>query len=264
MDLKIANKSALVTGSTSGIGFAIAKELSREGVKVTINGRDRSRVDAAVARLKEELPEACVEGLAADLSTKSGVDSVINSLKTVDILVNNLGIFKPEPFESISDEDWTRFFEVNVMSGVRLSQYYLPLMKENGWGRIIFISSESGVNPPSEMIHYGMTKAAQLSISRGLAQLTTGTSVTVNAILPGPTKSEGVAEFFNNLAREQNISQDEMEALFFAEVRPTSILKRMADPSEVAALVTYVCSDRASATNGAALRVDGGVVSTMY
>lgn len=264
MDFKIANKTALVTGSTSGIGFAIAVELAREGVKVTINGRDSARLDSAINRLKKLVPESKVTGIAGDLSTRKGVDSVIDSIGSVDILVNNLGIFKPEPFESISDEDWTFFFETNVMSGVRLSRHYLPLMKKAGWGRIVFISSESGINPPSEMIHYGMTKAAQLSISRGLAQLTSGTNVTVNSILPGPTNSEGVAEFFNKLAKEQNISQQEMESHFFANVRPTSILKRMADPSEVAALVTYVCSERASATNGAALRVDGGVVSTMY
>lgn len=263
MDLQISGKRALITGSTAGIGFAIARELAKEGAKVVLNGRRPQQVAEAVARLQQQVPGASVEGVAADLATAAGCDALVAACPQADILVNNLGIFDPVPFEDIPDADWQRFFDVNVMSGVRLSRHYLPQMKAANWGRIVFISSESGVNPPSEMVHYGMTKAAQLSISRGLAQTTTGTGVTVNAVLPGPTRSEGVGEFFGKLAAEQGISQDEMEQRFFAEGRPSSINKRLADPAEVAALVAYVCSARSSATNGAALRVDGGVISSM-
>ena len=263
MDLQISGKRALITGSTAGIGFAIARELAKEGAKVVLNGRRPQQVAEAVARLQQQVPEASVEGVAADLATAAGCDALVAACPQADILVNNLGIFDPVPFEDIPDADWQRFFDVNVMSGVRLSRHYLPQMKAANWGRIVFISSESGGNPPSEMVHYGMTKAAQLSISRGLAQTTTGTGVTVNAVLPGPTRSEGVGEFFGKLAAEQGISQDEMEQRFFAEGRPSSINKRLADPAEVAALVAYVCSARSSATNGAALRVDGGVISSM-
>lgn len=263
MDLKIAGKTALVTGSTAGIGFAIASELAREGVKVVINGRSAAGVEKAVDRLRAEVAGADVRGVAADLGSMAGVEQMIASCPQVDILVNNLGIFDPVPFEAIADSEWQRFFEINVMSGVRLSRHYLPQMKAANWGRIVFISSESGIQPPGEMVHYGMTKAAQLSISRGLAQTTTGTGVTVNAVLPGPTRSEGVAEFFGKLAADEGISLAEMERRFFAEARPSSILKRLIDPAEVAALVAYVCSSRASATNGAALRVEGGVVSSM-
>lgn len=263
MNLELSGKSALVTGSTVGIGFAIAVELAQEGARVILNGRKEEGVAKAIERLRELVSSADVEGVAADLSMPEGVFSLIDANPKVDILVNNVGIFDPVPFESIPDTEWYHFFDVNVMSGVRLSRHYLPQMKSNGWGRIVFISSESGINPPSEMVHYGMTKAAQLSISRGLAQTTTGTGVTVNAVLPGPTRSEGVAEFFAKLAAEQAISQTEMEQRFFAEARPTSILKRLIEPAEVAALVAYVCSHRAAATNGAALRVDGGVISSM-
>ena len=263
MDLQISGKRALITGSTAGIGFAIALELAKEGAKVVLNGRRPQQVAAAVTRLQQQVPGASVEGVAADLATAAGCDALLAAWPQADILVNNLGIFDPVPFEDIPDAEWQRFFDVNVMSGVRLSRHYLPQMKAVNWGRIVFISSESGVNPPSEMVHYGMTKAAQLSISRGLAQTTTGTGVTVNAVLPGPTRSEGVGEFFGKLAAEQGISQDEMEQRFFAEGRPSSINKRLADPAEVAALVAYVSSARSSATNGAALRVDGGVIYSM-
>jgi NAD(P)-dependent dehydrogenase (short-subunit alcohol dehydrogenase family) len=263
MDLQLSGKQALITGSTAGIGFAIALELAREGARVLINGRQPEGVEAAVERLRKLVAGADVAGVVADLSGAPGVNALIAGCPQVDILVNNLGIFDPVPFESIGDGEWQRFFELNVMSGVRLSRHYLPAMKAANWGRVVFISSESGINPPSEMIHYGMTKAAQLSISRGLAQTTTGTGVTVNAVLPGPTRSEGVAGFFGKLAAEQGIDQAEMERRFFANARPTSILKRLIEPSEVAALVAYVCSVRASATNGAALRVEGGVVSSM-
>ncbi|HZX32057.1 MAG TPA: SDR family oxidoreductase [Rhodocyclaceae bacterium] len=264
MNLQLSGKRALVTGSTAGIGFAIALELAREGTMVTVNGRSPERVAAAMARIRQTVPNAEVGGVAADLSTAYGVEALLERCPAMDILVNNLGIFDPVPFEDIPDAEWQRFFEVNVMSGVRLSRHYLPRMKAAGWGRVVFISSESGINPPSEMVHYGMTKAAQLSVSRALAQTTTGTGVTVNAVLPGPTRSEGVADFFGKLAAAQGVSFEEAEKRFFAEARPTSILKRFIEPAEVAALVTYVCSPRAAATNGAALRVEGGIVSTLY
>lgn len=263
MDLQISGKRALVSGSTKGIGFAIAAELASEGAKVIINGRRPQDVAAAVDRLKAANPAAQVEGVAADLGSAEGVAALVAACPEVDILVNNLGIFDPVPFENIPDSEWSRFFEVNVMSGVRLSRHYLPAMKAANWGRIVFISSESGLNTPGEMVHYGMTKSAQLAVSRGLAQSCAGTGVTVNAVLPGPTRSEGAVDFFTKLASEEGVSLDEMERRFFAAGRPTSIIKRMIDPAEVAALVAYVCSARASATTGAALRVEGGVVSTI-
>jgi NAD(P)-dependent dehydrogenase (short-subunit alcohol dehydrogenase family) len=264
MDLQISGKLALVSGSTKGIGFAIALELAREGARVIINGRRPEVVAAAVDRLRGLHPLAKVEGFAADLASVDGIKALTEAYPQVDILVNNLGIFDPAPFEAIADSEWQRFFDTNVMSGVRLSRHYLPAMKAANWGRIVFISSESGINTPGEMVHYGMTKSAQLAVSRGLAQSCAGTGVTVNAVLPGPTKSEGVAEFFGKLAAEAGIPNEEMERRFFAEGRPTSILKRMIDPAEVAALVAYVCSARAAATTGAALRVEGGIVSTIY
>jgi len=263
MDFQINGRNALVTGSTAGIGFAIAAELAREGAAVVINGRRQDGVDAAVDRLRSQISGAAVRGFAADLSTAYGCQALTGACPQVDILVNNLGIFDPVPFEAIADSEWQRFFDTNVMSGVRLARHYLPAMKATNWGRIVFISSESGINTPGEMVHYGMTKSAQLAVSRGLAQSCAGTGVTVNAVLPGPTRSEGVADFFSKLAAESGISLDEMERRFFTEGRPTSILKRMIAPAEVAALVAYVCSARASATTGAALRVEGGVVSTI-
>lgn len=263
MDLQLNGKKALVTGSTVGIGFAIAVELAREGAAVVINGRSQAGVDAALARLKAQVAGARVEGVAADLATVQGCETLFAACPQADVVVNNLGIFDPSPFESIPDSEWQRFFETNVMSGVRVSRHYLPAMKAANWGRIVFISSESGINTPGEMVHYGMTKSAQLAVSRGLAQSCAGTGVTVNAVLPGPTRSEGVADFFGKLAADAGIGMDEMERRFFAEGRPTSILKRMIDPAEVAALVAYVCSPRASATTGAALRVEGGIVSTI-
>lgn len=263
MDLQIKGKRALVSGSTAGIGFAIARELAGEGAAVVLNGRDQGRVDAAVARLLAEVPAAQVRGIAADLGSAAGVAALTAQCPAVDILVNNLGIFDPVPFVDIGDDAWQRFFDINVMSGVRLSRHYLPAMLAADWGRIVFISSESGINTPGEMVHYGMTKSAQLAVSRGLAQTTTGTGVTVNAVLPGPTRSEGVGAFFAKLAAEEGIPLDEMERRFFESGRPSSILKRMIDPAEIAAMVAYVCSARASATNGAALRVEGGVVATI-
>jgi len=248
---------ALVTGSTAGIGFAIAESLAREKCRVIINGRTQARVDAALAKL----PGAA--GLAADLGTRGGVAEAILRFPDVDILINNMGIFEPKAFEAIPDEDWFRFFEVNVLSGVRLSRHYLPRMKASGWGRIVFISSESAIQIPAEMIHYGMTKTAQLAISRGLAETTAGTRVTVNSVLPGPAASEGVEEFVGRLAADQKTDRTSVEQEFFKNIRPSSLLKRFATPEEVAALVTFVASPLSSATNGAALRVDGGVVRSI-
>ena len=260
MDLQLSHKIALVTGSTAGIGLAIATGLAREGARVYVNGRSADRVAAAVDKVKSAVNGASVTGLAIDLSTADGAAELAKRLEDVSILVNNLGIFEAKPFGQIPDAEWMKMFETNVMSGVRLSRLYLPKMIERGWGRIVFISSESGVQIPSEMIHYGMTKTAQLAVSRGLAELTAGTGVTVNSVLPGPTMSEGVEEFVTGLARQQNKSREDVERDFFKHTRPTSLLQRFATPEEVANMVVYVCSPRASATNGAALRVDGGVV----
>ena len=261
MDLQLQGRRALVTGSTAGIGFAIAEALAREGAQVIVNGRTGQRVDDAIKKLNGV--GGRIEGLAADLGTAAGAAEAIRRFPNVDILVNNVGIFEPKPFEQIGDDDWFRFFEVNVMSGVRLSRHYLPRMKESGWGRIVFISSESGLQIPAEMIHYGMTKTAQLAISRGLAETTAGTNVTVNAVLPGPTDSEGAGKFVDRMAAEQKVDRAAVEKEFFRSARPTSLLKRFARPDEVAALVAFVCSPLSSATNGASLRADGGVVRSI-
>jgi NAD(P)-dependent dehydrogenase (short-subunit alcohol dehydrogenase family) len=262
MDLQIRGKRALVTGSTAGIGLATAAGLVREGASVIINGRTPQRLAEALERLRSAAAADTppVQGVAADLSTAEGVADLVRQVPEIDILVNNLGIFEPKPFEEITDADWLRFYEVNVMSGVRLTRHYLPGMKQRGWGRIVFVSSESGVQIPSEMIHYGMTKTAQLAIARGVAETTAGTGVTVNSVLPGPTESEGVATFVSDLAKQQSIDRGQFEAEFFRSARPTSLLKRFATVDEVANMIIYVCSTRSSATNGAALRVDGGVV----
>jgi NAD(P)-dependent dehydrogenase (short-subunit alcohol dehydrogenase family) len=258
MNLQLEGKRALVTGSTAGIGFAIAEALANEGASVIVNGRTQQRVDEALKKLKGTRAQA--EGLAADLGTAEGTREAIARLPEVEILVNNLGIFEAKPFEEISDEDWMRFFEVNVLSGVRLSRHYLPVMKSRNWGRIVFISSESAVQIPMEMIHYGMTKTAQVAVARGLAETTVGTNVTVNTILPGPTASEGVRDFVEQIASHQQSDVMTVEKEFFNKMRPSSLLKRFATPEEVAALVAFVCSPLSSATNGAALRADGGVV----
>lgn len=263
MDLQLTNKKALVTGSTAGIGFAIASHLIQEGATVVINGRSQGRVEDAVRRIQGENKDAQVTGVAADLGTKEGVDLLIRQVPAVDILVNNLGIFEPKPFPEITDEDWLRFFAVNFLSGARLSRFYLPGMVQRNWGRIVFISSESGVNIPVEMIHYGVTKTAQIALARGLAETTVGTSVTVNSVLPGPTRSEGVERFVKDLAKRQGTDPATIEAEFFRTARPSSLLKRFATTEEVATMVVYVCSPRASATNGAALRVDGGVARSI-
>jgi NAD(P)-dependent dehydrogenase (short-subunit alcohol dehydrogenase family) len=260
VDLGLKGKSVLVTGSTAGIGFATARALAGEGAVVTINGRTEGRVLEALDRLKSEVVGGVVDGIAADLGTAAGCLAVAARLPDVDILVNNLGIFEPKPFDHISDEDWLRFFETNVLSGVRLARQYLPGMRARNWGRVIFVSSESAVQIPVEMIHYGTTKTAQLAVARGLAETLVGTGVTVNSVLPGPTASEGVQTFVAQMAAAQGVDAATAEREFFATARPSSILQRFATPDEVAAMITYLCSARASATTGAALRVDGGVV----
>jgi len=263
MDLQLEGKRALVTGSTAGIGLAIAKGLAKEGASVIVNGRSTKRVEEALAALNKAGVSGRLEGLAADLGTADGTRTMIERYPEVEILVNNLGVFETKSFENIPDADWLRLFEVNILSGVRLSRHYLPRMKHRNWGRIVFISSESAIQIPTEMIHYGMTKTAQLAIARGLAETTAGTNVTVNSVLPGPTASEGVNNFVEELARDQKTTRQEVEEQFFQNMRPTSLLKRMAEPEEVANLVTFVCSPLSSATNGAALRVDGGVVRSI-
>ena len=263
MDLQLKNKIAFISGSTAGIGFAIAKRLLTEGARVFINGRTKESVDKAVQELKAVSGNANVSGIAADFSKVDEVNKLINELPGVDILINNAGIFEPKPFEKIPDEDWFRFFEVNVMSGIRLSRHYFPKMLEKNWGRIIFISSESAVFIPGEMIHYGMTKTAQLAISRGLAELTMGTNVTVNSILPGPTRSKGVGGFIEDLSKAGNISVNEVEKDFFNNMRPTSLLQRFASVEEIADTVVYFSSPLASATNGASIRADGGLIRSI-
>jgi NAD(P)-dependent dehydrogenase (short-subunit alcohol dehydrogenase family) len=263
MDLQLKGKLALVTGSTAGIGLAIATQLAREGARVIVNGRSQSSVNDVVARLRSA-SVGDVLGFAGDLGTAASADAVARAHPGVEILVNNLGIFEPKPFEEIPDADWLRFFEVNVLSGIRLARLYLPAMKRANWGRIIFISSESAVQIPAEMIHYGMTKTAQLAISRGLAEAVAGIGITVNSVLPGPTKSRGVGDFVESLAKTGGKSFAEIEKEFFETVRPTSLIKRFASPEEVASLVAYVASPLASATTGAALRVDGGVIKSAF
>ncbi len=263
MNLELEGKRALITGSTAGIGYAIAEKLVAEGAKVVVNGRTQKRVDEALAKLGQVVRGASVQGLAADLGMAEGVRRAVEQFPDVDILVNNLGIFEPKAFEDISDADWLRFFEVNVMSGVRLSRHYLPRMKQRNWGRIIFISSESAVQIPAEMIHYGMTKTAQLAVARGMAETTAGTNVTVNSVLVGPTGSEGVMGFVDQLAAQQKKDRNTIEEEFFQSMRPSSLLKRFIEPQEIGAFVAFLSSPLASAVNGAALRADGGVVRSI-
>ncbi len=263
MDLQLENKRALVTGSTAGIGLAIAKALAAEGAAVIINGRTEPRVSDAMASIRAAHPPARLEPLVADLARAAGADQTIRQIPAVDILVNSLGVYENRPFEETSDEHWRAIIEINFMSGVRLSRHYLPRMKAANWGRIIFLSSESGVHIPPEMIHYGVTKTMVLALSRGLAETTAGTAVTVNAVLPGPTLSEGVGQMLAGLAKARGITAAEMQEEFIRALRPTSILQRFATTEEVANLVAFVASPRAAAINGASLRVDGGVVRSI-
>ena len=263
MKIDLKGKTALVTGSTSGIGQATARGLAAAGADVAVNGRAQAKVDAAVAAIAKAVPGAKVRGIAADVSTAEGCKTLVAALPEVDILINNAGIFEPKGFFDIPDQEWSRFFEVNVMSGVRLSRAYFPGMLKRNWGRIVFISSESALNIPKEMIHYGTTKTAQLAVSRGLAEMTRGTAVTVNSVLPGPTMSEGVEAFIKDIAKHNGVSVEEATRQFFLQQRPTSLLQRFATVEEIANMVVYVSSKEASATNGAALRAEGGIVQTI-
>ena len=263
MKIDLSGKAALVTGSTSGIGHAIAKGLASTGANVVVNGRTQAKVDAAVAAIAKVVPESRLRGIAADISTATGCNALVAALPDVDILINNAGIFEPKGFFDIPDEDCARFLEVNVMSGVRLSRAYLKGMLKRNWGRIVFISSESALNIPMEMIHYGVTKTAQLAVSRGLAEMTRGTAVTVNSVLPGPTMSEGVETFVKDLAKQSGQSVEEAASQFVRQFRPTSLLQRFASVEEIANMVVYVSSPEAAVTNGAALRAEGGIIQTI-
>jgi len=270
MEIILENKLAIVTGSTAGIGFAIAKGLAAAGANVVLNGRTQARVDEAIARLKSEIDASSpsrkpsIRGVAADLSTREGAGAFIAQVPDADILVNNLGIFEPKPFFEIPDDDWERFFQVNVMSAVRMSRHYTPKMVPRGWGRVQFLSSESGIATPAEMVHYGMTKTALLAVSRGLAETVAGTGVTVNAVLPGPTASEGVEQFVKDLAESGNKTPEQVEQEFFANTRPTSLIKRFETVEEIANMCVFLASERASAVTGTAVRVDGGVVRSVF
>jgi NAD(P)-dependent dehydrogenase (short-subunit alcohol dehydrogenase family) len=263
MQIDLSGKRAVVSGSTKGIGFAIAKGLAESGARVVINGRTGQAVKKAKDRILAKVPGAQVEGVAADLSTAAGCAALARAVPEADILVNNIGIFELKPFEDIPDADWMHIFETNVMSGVRLSRAYVPGMRKQNWGRIVFISSESAINIPVEMVQYGMTKTAQLAVSRGLAESLAGTGITVNAVLPGPTSSEGVASIIDTVAKQRGVSADQVEKTFVQDFRPSSIIQRIATVEEVANMVVYVCSPQASATTGTSLRVDGGVVSSI-
>ncbi|MGK2911093.1 MAG: SDR family NAD(P)-dependent oxidoreductase [Sphingobium sp.] len=258
MDLKLNGKTAIVTGSTAGIGLAIARRLSAEGVAVTITGRNQAKLEAAAAEIG-----GSINPVIADPATAEGAAALIAAVPDTDILVNNLGIYEAKDFADITDEDWHHLFEVNVVSGARLARHYFPRMLQRNWGRVLFIASESGVLPPAEMIHYGMTKSAQLSISRGLAEHTRGTGVTVNSVLPGPTRSEGIVDFIRSVVEHKDAPEAEREAEFFTKLRPLSLIKRLIEADEVGAMVAYLASPLAAATNGAALRVEGGIIPTI-
>lgn len=262
MDLKLTGQRALVTASSGGIGLEIARSLAAEGATVAINGRTAESVDKAISSLKKDLPDARLEALASDNGTAAGVEETLRQFPEVDILVNNLGIYEAVGFFDETDEAWQRLFEVNIMSGVRLARHYLAGMLKRNAGRVVFISSESGVNPAPEMAHYSATKTMQLSISRSLAELTKGTRVTVNAVLPGSTKTEGVTKFIADIFPD--LPESEAERKFVVQNRPSSLIERLIDPSEIGDVVAFVCSPRASAINGSAVRVDGGIVRNIY
>ena len=264
MNLQLADKLAFVTGSTAGIGFAIAKALADEGARVIVNGRGADRVHQAVSELQAAVPLGRFESLAVDLATAKGADEAERQFPEVDILVNNLGVYAPKPFDEITDVEWTQIIETNFLSGVRLSRHYLPRMKRRDWGRILFISSESAVNIPVEMIHYGVTKTMQAALARGLAETTAGTAVTVNSVLAGPTRSEGVEKFITDMAQSKGVTRAQVEKEFFQNVRPSSMLQRFATTDQVASLVTYLASPLSAATNGAALRVEGGLLRSIF
>src|SRR5437868_11070367 len=263
MNLQLDGKKTLATGSTAGIGFAIARTLARERASVVITGRTQQRVDNATESIRKEIRDAKISGIAVDLATPDGISKCIEAVPVVDVLVNNVGVYEPKPFEQITDDDWHTIIEVNFMSGVRLSRHYLLRMKADNWGRIIFISSESAINIPVEMIHYGVTKTMQVALARGLAETTLGTALTVNSVLAGPTRSEGVEQFIADVARTRGITPAEVEKNFFKTVRPSSLLQRFATIEEVAALVAFVASPLSSATNGAALRAEGGLLRSI-
>nr|AUN37094.1 3-oxoacyl-[acyl-carrier protein] reductase [uncultured bacterium] len=263
MDLNLNDKKALVSGSTAGIGYAIASLLAQEGAEVVVNGRTEERVASAIKQISKEVPNAKLTGVAADLGTVAGAEALFAKVPEVDILVNNLGIYQVKDFADTTDEDWQHILEVNVLSGIRLSRQYLGKMLANNWGRIIFISSESGVNIPVEMIHYGVTKTAQIALARGLAETTAGTGVTVNSVLPGPTRSEGIKGFVKGAAQAQGVDEAQIEKDFFKTLRPSSLIKRFATSEEVASLVAYIASPLSAATNGAALRVEGGLLRSI-
>ncbi|MGH8159845.1 MAG: SDR family NAD(P)-dependent oxidoreductase [Rhodanobacter sp.] len=264
MNTSLSGYSAVVTGSTAGIGYAIAEALAQRGASVVINGRSQTRVDAALATLRHALPDADLRGVVADLASTDGAANFIAAVPQTDILINNLGIFVPTDFADISDQEWQRLWDTNVMSGVRLSRHYFAGMLQRNRGRVVFLSSESGVQIPAEMIHYGVTKAAQIALARGMAQLTTGTAVTVNSVLAGPTRSEGVGVFVEQLAEQQGVSAKAFEKQFFETARPTSLLRRFAEPAEIAHVVAFVASPDASVVNGAAIRAEGGVILSAF
>ncbi len=260
MELKLKGKTAFISGSTQGIGFAIAKQLLQEGVSVTINGRQKSKTEQAKEQLQKQFPNGMISAISADFSKKEEVIKLLEQLTDIDILVNNIGIFEVEEFQNVTDEDWYNYFEVNVMSGVRLSRKLLPQMQNKNWGRIIFISSESGVNVPENMIHYGMTKAAMSAIANGISKLTKGTQITVNTILGGPTYSDGVSKVVEQIAKAQNLEVEQMKNAIIQQSNPQILMQRFIEPNEIASLVTYLASPLSIATNGASLRADSGVL----